>query len=208
MTVPPHSHGERSADPSFRSTARPIASAATSRSGSCLFSRPRPTTTPATTQSRAVSTSQDAGDDEQRRNPGEEVERRRAEQMSHGQDEARRGRADGRDELARRARTELAGEECDEHDDDGSGERGHGPEAAGRLPEQRFAEPTEKRCQRSLVVVARRRMTRGGTEVELVAVVAVPVRRTRAAARAPPRRPGARAATPVVDGSRELLSDR
>ena len=174
-----------------------------------MFSRPTPTTTPATTQSRVVATSQDAGDHEQRRNPDEEVEGRRAEQMCP----TARTKPDEAVPTAATSwpvepGTELAREECDEHDDDGSGERGHGPKAAGRLPEQRFAEPTEKRCQRSLVVVARGRMTRGGTEVELVAVVAVPVgeRDLQRELRRGDREH--EPATPVVDGSRELLSER
>ena len=123
-----------------------------------------------------VPAAEDAGHEQHHRDPDENIERRRREQMA---DRHRRTRGGSRERghcLACAARTELAGDERDEHDHDRDRDGRHHAQTAWVFAEYRFRQPAEQRRQRRLIVVPPGRMPRGDAEVQLVAVVAVAVR--------------------------------
>ena len=123
-----------------------------------------------------VAAAEDAGHEQHHRDPDENVERRRREQMADCHRRARGSSRERGDRLAGATRTELAGDERDEDDDDRDRDGRYHAQSAGVFAEGRFRQPAQQRRQRRLIVVPPGRMLRGDAEVELVAVVAVAVR--------------------------------
>ena len=123
-----------------------------------------------------VPAAEDAGHEQHHRDPDENIERRRREQMADRHRCAggcSRERGHG---LTCAACTELPGDERDEHDDDRDRDGRHDAQTTGVFAEGRFRQPAEQGRQRRLIVVPPGRVPRGDAEVELVAVVAVAVR--------------------------------
>ena len=88
-----------------------------------MFSSPTPTSGARDEPETLVAPREQARDDEERPEPDREVERRRAEDVPDGEDEARARGSGSRHDLAPRLGAELAREEGDEHDDGPDDER-------------------------------------------------------------------------------------
>ena len=124
-----------------------------------------------------VSTAQDPGHDIHQRHPDEHVEGRRGEQVPQCHRRPRRGRCQRRHRLSCPSCAELSGNQGDEHHDDGHRHGRQHPQAARVRAERPLREAAEQRGQGRLVVVPPGGMARGDTEVQLVPVIAVAVRR-------------------------------
>ena len=107
--------------------------------------------------------------------PREHVERRRREKVPNCHDGCRSGRRGARDQLSGASRSDLPADEPDEHDDERSGDGRDDAQPTRISSEGPLGQPPEQRCQRRLVVVPERRVSRCDAEVELVAVVAVAI---------------------------------
>ena len=123
-----------------------------------------------------VAAAEDAGHEQHHRDPDENVERRRREQMTDGHRRARGSSRERGDCLACATRTELASNERNEDDHDRDRDRRDDAQSAWVFTECRFRQPAQQRRQRRLIVVPPGRMLGGDAEVQLVPVVAVAVR--------------------------------
>ena len=111
------------------------------------------------------------------RHPEEQVEGRRREEMPDRHRGPGRSGRERSDRLSRTSGAELPRDHRDEHHDERDRDRRDDAQPARRLAEQPLREAPEQRRQRRLVVVPPGWVPRGDAEVQLVAVVAVAVRR-------------------------------
>ena len=124
-----------------------------------------------------IPAAKDPRHDVHQRHPDQHVEGRRREKVADRHRRRRRGRCQRRHRLSRSSCAQLPGDQGDKHDNESHRDSRQHPQPARVRAEHPFRETADKRGKRRLVVVPPRRMSGGDTEVQLVPVIAVTVRR-------------------------------